>query len=197
MEGRGMPKTPGDHAFTAESPYGTVAEPTYSGALSFMRRRYTRDLKGVDVAVTGVPLDLATSNRPGARFGPAAIRKASAQLAWGLPWPWNFSPFDRLAVVDYGDCYFDSGRPEQIPQAIEAHARTILDTGVFMLSLGGDHFISLPLLRAHARAFGPLALVHFDAHSDTWRDEAGRIDHGTMFFHAVQEGLVDPRRSVQ
>ena len=63
-----MPKTPGDHAFTAESPYGTVAEPTYSGALSFMRRRYTRDLKGVDVAVTGVPLDLATSNRPGARF---------------------------------------------------------------------------------------------------------------------------------
>ncbi|PYS95800.1 MAG: agmatinase [Acidobacteria bacterium] len=192
-----MPKTPGDHAFTAESPYGTVAEPTYSGALSFMRRRYTRDLKGVDVAVTGVPLDLATSNRPGARFGPAAIRKASAQLAWGLPWPWNFSPFDRLAVVDYGDCYFDSGRPEQIPQAIEAHARTILDAGVFMLSLGGDHFISLPLLRAHARAFGPLALVHFDAHSDTWRDEAGRIDHGTMFFHAVQEGLVDPRRSVQ
>ena len=74
-------KTPGDHAFTAESPYGTVVEPTYSGALSFMRRRYTRDLAGVDVAVSGVPLDLATSNRPGARFGPAAIRKASAQLA--------------------------------------------------------------------------------------------------------------------
>jgi agmatinase len=192
-----LSETPGDHAFTAPGPYGTVVEPTYSGALSFMRRRYTRDLTGVDVAVCGVPLDLATSNRPGARFGPAAIRKASAQLAWGQPYPWSFNPFDRLAVIDYGDCYFDSGRPERIPEAIEAHARTILEAGVFLLSLGGDHFISLPLLRAHARVHGPLALVHFDAHSDTWRDEPGRIDHGTMFFHAVQEGLVDPRRSVQ
>ena len=192
-----MSDAPGDHAFTATSPYGIVVEPTYSGALSFMRRRYTRDLKGVDVAVSGVPLDLATSNRPGARFGPAAIRKASAQLAWAQPYPWSFNPFDRLAVIDYGDCVFDSGRPERIPDAIEAHARTLLDAGVFPLSLGGDHFISLPLLRAHARAFGPLALVHFDAHSDTWHDEPGRIDHGTMFYHAVQEGIVDPRRSVQ
>lgn len=192
-----MSKTSGDHAFTSDSLLGSGEEPTYSGALSFMRRRYTRDLAGVDIAVSGVPLDLATSNRPGARFGPAAIRKASAQIAWGLPWPWGFNPFDRLAVIDYGDCVFDSGRPESIPQAIEAHARTILDAGAFMLTLGGDHFISLPLLRAHAKTHGPLALVHFDAHSDTWRDEEGRIDHGTMFFHAAKEGLVDPRRSVQ
>lgn len=188
---------PGDQAFTAGSPYGLAEEPTYSGANSFMRRRYSRDLAGIDVAVTGVPLDLATSNRPGARFGPAAIRRASAQLSWGKPFPWGFNPFDRLAVVDYGDCVFDSGRPEGIPKEIEAHARAILDAGVFLLSLGGDHFISLPLLRAHAAKHGPLSLVHFDAHSDTWKDEAGRIDHGTMFYHAVQEKLVDPRRSVQ
>jgi agmatinase len=162
-----------------------------------MRRRYSRDLSGVDVAVTGVPLDLATSNRPGARFGPAAIRRASAQLSWGKPWPWGFNPFDRLAVVDYGDCVFDSGRPEGIPLEIETHARSIVDAGVFLLSLGGDHFVSLPLLRAHRAKHGPLSLVHFDAHSDTWKDEKGRIDHGTMFYHAVQEGLVDPARSVQ
>jgi agmatinase len=192
-----MAKEHGDHAFTARTPYGTVEEPTYSGAHSFMRRRYSRDLTGIDVAVTGVPLDLATSNRPGARFGPAAIRRASAQLSWGKPWPWGFNPFDRLAVVDYGDCVFDSGRPEGIPNEIETHARTILDAGAFLLSLGGDHFISLPLLRAHHAKQGPLSLVHFDAHSDTWKDEKGRIDHGTMFYHAAQEGLVDPARSVQ
>ncbi len=194
-----MPRPPGDHAFTAESLYGTVHEPTYAGALSFMRRRYTRDLAGADIAVTGVPLDTATTNRPGARFGPAAVRAASAHLSWGPPWPWGFDPFDRLAVVDYGDCYFDHGRPDEIPERIEAHAAGILDAGVEMLALGGDHFVTLPLLRAHAKKHGPLALVHFDAHSDTWADddEEGRVDHGTMFFHAAREGIVDPGRSVQ
>jgi agmatinase len=192
-----MHSNPGDHAFTAESLYGTVREPTYAGALSFMRRKYTRDLRGVDVAVTGVPLDTATTNRPGARFGPAAIRAASAHLSWGPPWPWGFDPFDRLATVDYGDCHFDHGTPAEIPNAIEAHATAIIESGVSMLSLGGDHFITLPLLRAHAKKFGPLSLVHFDAHSDTWHDDEGRVDHGTMFFHAAREGLVDPARSVQ
>ena len=88
----------GDRAFTGESVYGMGSEPTYAGALSFMRRRYTRDLAGVDVAVSGVPLDLATTNRPGARFGPAGISAASAHLSWhGGPWPWGFDPFERVA----------------------------------------------------------------------------------------------------
>jgi len=186
-----------DQAFTAESLYGTRHERTYAGALSFMRRRYTKDLAGVDVAVTGIPFDLATSNRPGTRFGPAAIRAASAQLSWGPPWPWGFDPMDRLAVVDYGDCTFDYGRPAGVPGEIEAHAGAIIDQGASLLSLGGDHFITLPLLRAHAERHGPLALVHFDAHSDTWKDEEGRIDHGTMFFHAAREGVVAPEHSVQ
>jgi agmatinase len=192
-----MSSYPNDLAFTARSLYGTVVEPTYAGALSFMRRRYTKELTGVDVAVTGVPLDTATTNRPGARFGPAAIRAASAHLSWGPPWPWGFDPFARLAVVDYGDCCFDHGRPGEIPERIEAHAAAILDAGVELLSLGGDHFITLPLLRTHARKYGPLSLIHFDAHSDTWQDEDGRVDHGTMFFHAAREGIVDPARSVQ
>jgi agmatinase len=187
----------GDHAFTARSLYGTQVEHTYAGALSFLRRKYTRDLQGVDVAVTGIPFDLATTNRPGTRFGPAGVRAASAHLAWGPPWPWGFDPTERLAIIDYGDCAFDFGRPEGIPEEIQAHAKRIIDAGVSMLSLGGDHFLTLPLLRAHAERHGPLALIHFDAHSDTWSDDDGRIDHGTMFYHAVQEGIIVPDRSVQ
>lgn len=190
-------KTGNDQAFTERSPYGMGGEPTYAGALSFLRRRYSRDLSGVDVAVSGIPLDLATTHRPGARFGPAGIRKASAMLSWGKPWPWGFDPFATLAVIDYGDCAFDFGRPESVVAAIEDHARTLLAGGVSMLTLGGDHFISYPLLRAHADVHGPLALVHFDAHSDTWAEDERRIDHGTQFYHAVREGLIDPSRSVQ
>jgi agmatinase len=187
----------GDHAFTAPSLYGTQVEHTYAGALSFLRRKYTRELDGVDVAVTGIPFDLATTNRPGTRFGPAGIRAASAHLSWGAPWPWGFDPTERLAIIDYGDCAFDFGRPEGIPAQIESHAESIIDRGVSLLSLGGDHFLTLPLLRAHAKRHGPLALIHFDAHSDTWTDEDGRIDHGTMFYHAAREGIIIPERSVQ
>jgi agmatinase len=187
----------GDHAFTQSNPYGTHVEPMYSGALSFMRRRYSRDLKGVNVAVAGIPFDTATTNRPGARFGPRAIRAASTNLSWERAWPWTFDPFERLHVVDYGDCAFDHGRPEGVPAEIEAFAKDILAQDTTMLTLGGDHFITYPLLKAHAAVHGPLSLIHFDAHSDSWPDQTGRIDHGTMFFHAAKEGIVDPARSVQ
>lgn len=187
-----------DQAITRDSLYGTAAEPTYAGITSFMRRRYSRDLAGVDLAISGVPFDTATTNRPGSRFGPRAIRAASIQSAWARHFPWEFDPFDLLACVDYGDCYFDHGTPQDTPAAIEAHAACILDAGSALLTLGGDHFISYPLLKAHAKKHGTLALIHFDAHSDTWPDEEGqRIDHGTMFYHAAREGLVDPARSVQ
>jgi len=187
-----------DQAITRANLYGTAAEPTYAGITSFMRRRYSRDLTGVDLAISGVPFDTATTNRPGSRFGPRAIRAASIQSAWARHFPWEFDPFDLLACVDYGDCYFDHGTPQDTPALIEAHATRILEAGSALLTLGGDHFISYPLLKAHARKHGTLALIHFDAHSDTWPDEEGkRIDHGTMFYHAAREGLVDPARSVQ
>jgi len=193
-----MDKNAGDHAILRDDLYGTTPEPTYAGATSFMRRKYTRDLKGVDVVVTGVPLDTATTNRPGTRFGPRAIRAASTIMAWEKPYGMKFDPFDRLAVVDYGDCFFDFGRPQQVPDAIEAHATEIISQGPALLSLGGDHFVAYPLLKAHAKKHGaPLSLIQFDAHSDTWADDDGRIDHGTMFFHAAKEGLVDPASSVQ
>ena len=192
-----MPKSQGDHAFTAESLKSTQPENSYSGALSFFRRRYTKDLTGVDVAVTGIPLDIATSGRPGARFGPAGIRAASCQIAWGFAHPSGLNPFEVLAVADTGDCHWDYTRPVDIPAVIEAHAREILASGASLLSLGGDHFVAYPLLKAHAELHGPLALVHFDAHCDTTKTEPGALSHGTMFYHAVREGLIDAERSIQ
>lgn len=196
-----MRNSTGDHAFTATSLTSVSHEPFYSGALSFLRRKYSRDLTGVDVAVTGLPLDTATTNRPGARFGPRAVREASVTLAWDRPYGYSFNPLQRLAIVDYGDCEWDFGRPGDVPGAIEAHILGILRAGAAPLSIGGDHFVTFPVLRAMHKQHGPLSLIHFDAHSDTWHrdehEEAGRIDHGTMFFHAAKEGLIDPAHSVQ
>ena len=193
-----MDKSKSDGAITRDDLYGTHVEPTYGGILSFLRRKYTRDLTGVDVVVTGVPFDTATTNRPGTRFGPRAIRAASAGIAWERPYGMEYDPLDRLAVVDYGDCYFEFGRQTGVPHEIEEHAFKIIDQGPSLLTLGGDHFIAWPLIKAHVRKHGgPLSLLHFDAHSDTWADDEGRIDHGTMFYHAAKEGLVDPAKSVQ
>jgi len=193
-----LDKYSNDYAVTRESLYGTTPEPTYAGITSFMRRKYTRDLAGVDVAVTGIPLDTATTNRPGARFGPRSIRSASSIMAWEKPYGMEFDPFDKLAVVDVGDCMFDFGRPEKVPDEIEAHAFNIINEGPGLLSLGGDHFVAYPILKAHARKHGaPLSILHFDAHSDTWADEYDRIDHGTMFYWAAKNGIVDPATSVQ
>ena len=191
-------KSSNDNAITRESLYGTTAEPTYSGIVSFMRRKYSKDLTGADVAVLGVPFDTATTNRPGARLGPRGIRAASSIIAWEKMYGMEFDPFDKLAVIDWGDCYFDHGRPQGVPDQIEQCAFDIIEQGPGLLTLGGDHFISYPLIKAHIRKFGgPVSILHFDAHSDTWADEDGRIDHGTMFYFAAKEGLVDPSTSVQ
>lgn len=187
-----------DNAFTGSDLRGTVEHsPAFGGALSFMRRRYTRELAGVDVAVTGVPLDTATSNRPGARFGPRGMRAASTIMSWARPWPWDFDPLERLAVIDYGDCEFDYGVPESISSQIQSHIDDILKGGAGALVLGGDHYATYPILKSHAGHHGPLSLIHFDAHSDTWPDGGGRVDHGTMFFHAAREGLIADQESVQ
>lgn len=194
--GEGTPLQP-DQAFTRPSPYGTLSEPTYAGALSFLRRRYSKNLQGVDVAVVGVPFDLGTTNRPGARLGPRAIRAASASLAWNAAYAWDVDPCEVLSIIDFGDVWFDAGHPQQAPQHIEAQFRSIAQAGVTALALGGDHFISYPILRALRSRHPPISLIHFDAHSDTWADESPRIDHGSMFFHAAREGLVDPAASIQ
>lgn len=186
-----------DHAFTGKSLTDAATDPTFAGALSFMRRRFTKDLTGVDAVVWGIPFDAATSNRPGARFGPQAIRRASAIFDNDPQYPFQRDLFAEMAVIDYGDCLLDYGNHQETPAAIERQASTILDSGAFLLSLGGDHFVTWPLLKAHAAKHGPLALVHFDAHQDTWFDDGRRIDHGSFVARAAREGIIDPDRSIQ
>ncbi|MFA0086565.1 agmatinase [Vibrio sp. 10N.261.51.F12] len=171
----------------------------YSNAMTFMRRPYVRNPIGTDadVVVLGVPLDMATSGRPGARLGPDAIRRASVNLAWeGKKFPWTFNAFDKLNVIDSGDLVFDCGDAEDFTYRLEAATSEILKAGKTMLALGGDHFITLPILRAYAKHHGEMALVHFDAHTDTYANGSS-YDHGTMFYHAPKEGLISAKHSVQ
>ena len=192
-------KLPTDLAFTRKGGAdGTVIEPTFSGAMSFMRRRYTKDLAGADVAVVGIPFDLATTGRPGSRYGPRGVRQGSAMIAWDTVWGWDFDPFERLAVVDFGDIAIPYGTPMQVAEDIEREFAAIHAQGVKTLMLGGDHYCTWPVLRALAAQLGePLSLIHFDSHTDTWPGKDGEVDHGTMFWHAVKQGIVDPAKSIQ
>ncbi len=188
-----------DIAVQRKDPFGKHSEPAYSGVVSFLRSKYTKELDGVDIAVTGIPFDTAVTHRPGTRFGPRAIRTASTQIDWDSPYNWDFDVRDKMAVVDYGDMLFDHGRLDEVPGLIEQHISGILEKAKTTLTFGGDHFITYPILKAYAAKHGPLCLLQFDAHTDTWNDEDGedRIDHGTMFYHAVKQGLIEPAHSAQ
>ena len=186
-----------DIAFRASGNRETASDFAYAGALSFLRRRYSRDLDGVDIAITGIPYDGATSYRPGCRLGPRAIRAASVQLAELDSFPHGFDPLSALSIIDYGDCHVDPHQPATVTETIAQHAASIIDSGAKLLSLGGDHFVAYPLLKAHAQSHGPLALVQFDAHCDTWHDDGSSLDHGTMFSRAIADGLIDPAKSTQ
>ena len=116
-----------DAAFTRSDLKGLTFENTFGGATSFLRRRYTKDLRGVDVAVTGVPFDQAVTHRPGSRFGPRAIREASTLQPVDAPYGWGFDPLSEFAVTDYGDLAFDYAKVADFPDALTGHIRTILD----------------------------------------------------------------------
>jgi agmatinase len=186
-----------DHAVTARSLIGAAEDPTFAGVASFMRRKFTKDIDGADAVVWGIPLDTSVTNRPGARFGPQAIRRASMIFDNDPQYPFDLDLFAGMAVADYGDCAVSTSRVWENPAAIEQQAAAILAKGPFLLSLGGDHFVTWPLLKAHAALHGPLALVHFDAHQDTWEDDGEMIDHGTFVARAVADGIVDAERSIQ
>jgi agmatinase len=171
--------------------------PRYTGIRTFARLPHVRDTEGVEAAVVGVPFDTATSYRAGARFGPEAIRSASALLR-----PWHpaleVDVFAAQSVVDWGDVEITPGNAGQTMGQIAAGLGELLGAGVIPVVLGGDHSIALGELRAHAAAAGqPVALVLLDAHADTWDEYYGeRIFHGTVFRRAVEEGVLDPSRSV-
>ena len=172
-------------------------EDAYSGEQSFLRAGFADSPEGVDIAMIGIPYDLGTTGRPGARFGPRGVREQSlavGEFEWGV-WPWDHDVRDNHVVRDLGDVSGFTAYADRLCPAVEERAGEILDAGASLLAIGGDHFVSLPLLRAHAKKHGPLALIHFDAHSDTWVDED--LNHGTMFYHAIQEGIIDPGSSVQ
>ncbi len=188
---------PTDDTVFGSSLTGGSIEPAYSGMTSFMRRRLSRNLEGVDAVVWGIPFDASISNRPGARFGPQAVRRVSAILCGDLQYLFHADSFENMMVVDYGDCSLDYGHNDRAPAQIEGQAAEILKSGAHLFSIGGDHFVTYPLLKAHAALYGPLALVMFDAHQDTWNDDGSRIDHGTFVGWTVREGLIDSERSIQ
>jgi agmatinase len=172
--------------------------PRYGGAFTFARCPATRDLSKADVAIAGVPMDMAVMYRSGARFGPRAIRDGSGGLRpHGLTPDEMEEPFVSLRVIDYGDITVFPGYLEDSFAKIQAEVAPIVDAGVFPLILGGDHSTTLPVLRAVAARHGKLSLVHFDAHPDYWPPRDNRMHHGTVFRTAVEEGLIDPEASVQ
>jgi agmatinase len=171
--------------------------PRFAGIRTFMREPHTTDLAGVDAAVYGIPFDTATTYRTGTRFGPEAIRSASALLR-----PYNpaldVNVVETLSIVDYGDLPVSPGDTERTYGQIEEGLAPLVEAGVFPLALGGDHSITLAELRVLARKHGPLALAQLDAHGDTWDEYFGqRYFHGTTFKRAVEEKLIDPAASVQ
>jgi agmatinase len=178
------------------SPPDAGDAPRYTGIRSFARAPHTDALDGVDLAVLGVPFDTATSMRPGARFGPAGIRDASLLLR-----PWNpaqqVDVFGALSFVDRGDVHVTPGNAERTAAQIAAAVEPVVRAGTVPLVLGGDHSIVLGELRAHAAVHGPVAVVLLDAHADTWDQYYGeRYFHGTPFKRALEEGLIDPHRSL-
>ncbi|AXC49074.1 agmatinase [Paracoccus suum] len=186
-----------DHAFTRPDLRGLSFENAFAGAPSFLRRRYSKDLSGVDLAITGAAFDQAVTHRPGARFGPRAIREASSLQPFDAPFGWGYDPLSELAIVDYGDVAFDYANVAGFPRRLQDHIAGVLAAGAGTITLGGDHFITLPILRAYAERFGPVALIQFDAHSDTWPDDDPvRIDHGSFLYKAIREGLVRPSEAV-
>jgi agmatinase len=161
-----------------------------------MRAPHVTELVGVDAAVYGIPFDTATSYRSGARFGPEAIRSASALIRPYHP-VHDVNVVETLSIVDYGDLPVSPGDTERTYAQVVEALMPIVEAGVFPVALGGDHSITLAELRVLAKRHGPLALVQFDAHADTWEAYFGqKYFHGTTFKRAVEEGLLDPTASV-
>lgn len=170
--------------------------PRYTGVRTFARCPHMTDPEGVDVALVGVPFDTATSYRPGARFGPEAIRSGSTLLRPYHP-AQDVDVFARQSVIDFGDLAITPGNAERTAGQIADGLAPLIEAGVTPIALGGDHSIVLGELRAHAARHGPLALVLLDAHADTWDEYYGeRYFHGTPFRRAVEEGLLRPERSL-
>ena len=177
--------------------FGADLEP-YHGIPTFMRLPASREFEGADVAVVGIPFDSGASNRPGTRFGPRKIREASL-LLWGYNQVLGVAPTEELSILDYGDVSTIAVDINATMANITREVKSILEKDVTVIAMGGDHSISLPLLRAHAVKYGPPAVIHFDSHPDTWdwefKDQP--YSHGTPFRRAIEEELIDTSAYLQ
>src|SRR5436189_4896344 len=178
-------------------PRSSFQSPRFAQPATFMRLPHVTSPAGLDVAIVGVPFDGGTSYRPGSRYGPREVRNQSSLIR-----SYNFfqkvAPFDRLNVADVGDVDAPPVSIEQCYAVVDERIGALADAGARPIVIGGDHSISLPILRALAKRHGPLALVQFDAHIDTWDDYfGGKYFHGTPFRRAIEEKLIDGRRFVQ
>jgi agmatinase len=182
---------------TRYEPADSFVTPRFSGVRTFMRLPNVQDLDNADAAIVGAPFDTGGTFRIGARFGPESIRSISHLLRRYNP-GLDVGIFDYLSVIDYGDVPVVPGYIEESYERIKDGLEPIHSAGVIPIVLGGDHSIALPELRAAAAVHGPLALVQFDSHPDTWDAYFGqKHTHGTPFRRAVEEGLLDPSRSIQ
>lgn len=171
--------------------------PRYAGLHTFARAPAAASPEGLDVAIFGVPYDSATTFRSGARHAPAAIRKVSGLMREYHPW-WRVAPFETLRVGDLGDVPVVPAYVEQTMHAVQDWTTAVLEPGAFPMAMGGDHSVTLPLLRAAVARHGRLSLIQFDAHPDTWDTEHGQpYGHGTSIRRAIDEGLIEPTASVQ
>jgi guanidinobutyrase len=178
-------------------PLGGNEMPRFGGHASMFRLPIQATAEGLDVALLGVPLDIGASNRSGTRYGPRQIRAESALVRpYGMAT--RAAPFDSFQVADIGDVPLNTFSLEKSIGIIEQHYRTVLASGAKTFTLGGDHTIALPILRAQAERHGPVALVHVDAHADVNDHMFGEpITHGTIFRRAIEEGVVNPQKMVQ
>jgi guanidinobutyrase len=178
-------------------PLGGNEMPRYAGPGTMFRLPSVDSAKGLDIAIAGVGLDIGTSNRTGTRFGPRQIRNESAMVRpYGMAT--GAAPFDSFQVADVGDVALNSFDLMKSIAIIESFYDSILEHGAKPVTLGGDHTITLPVLRAIHRAHGPVAMVHVDAHADINDHQFGEsIAHGTIFRRAIEEGLIDPTRMTQ
>lgn len=171
--------------------------PRFSGIKTFFRLPHVDIDEGYELAIQGVPFDGAVSYRPGCRFGPTRIREASS-LGRGFHWSRALNWVDSLKVADIGDCSVVPMSVEKTYELIEKQTSKVLDLGKKLISVGGDHSTTLPLLRSFHKKYGKLRLIHFDAHLDTYPAAWGcEYHHGAFVRHAVEEGLIIPEKSYQ
>jgi agmatinase len=178
-------------------PWNALDAPRFTGPRTFARLPHIASLDGAHAAVFGMPWDGGTSFRSGARFGPEAVRSASGMIRTYNPVQ-RVQVFGELSTVDFGDARTVPGYVEDTLARIEDFVRPIAEAGVVPLGIGGDHSVTLAELRAIAGVQGQLGLLHFDSHTDLWDSYNGRpYSHGTMFRRAIEEGLIDPARTLQ